>query len=174
MAALKVLGVREVSVSTDSLVDDWFTKGLIVALQRNLALSKAEEIKLRRGKVFKDYQKHVPEILKQLNTLLPKNTTQIKGSLGDLYPNISNAKTSLAYMAGQALLKWCYDSPEWYKQDNEWKMKPVTPQRVFSEAHKVIRALDNQFPGYIQANLFGLVFSAIKGDKNGKIRKRST
>ena len=155
MSSLKMLGVKE-ATEEQAVETDWFTKGLFIAMQKNMGFTKQEEYRLLKSKIYKEYLPRVPEITKTLNTLIDKE---------------SNTRSSLAYLAGLALIKWCTLVPEgrdWFKEDGNWKQRPITPERIIQRAHQVMRALDYQFPGYIQANMFGMVFESLQPKRSKK------
>lgn len=130
---LKQTGFREES--------DWLFDGIYLALKRAGWVSDSTRYRLLSTKSYGIYKRDAPAVMKQLEKLLPEG------------PGQHRAKTTLAYLVGNALVLWV-------KRRKKMPQKATTVVKFVTRA---VEAIEGQFPGYIAANLFHLVIGGING-----------
>lgn len=119
-------------------LNDWVFEGLFTALRNKGLTSLAARRALMNTKGYKQYQKDIAAVMKELETLLPKRNT-------------ASAKYTLAYLVGNALVKWCIT-----------KRLPNSASFVLSMVCHAREALELSFPNYISSNMFHVVFDGVK------------
>lgn len=149
--SLKTLGKQE-PVSKDTQIDtegDWLYDGLVQAcIERNL-LSSASKFALTKSRGYPKYCEHAKKARKVLIDIL-----------GD--DKRSNSRAMLAQLAGAALINYC-----------EKHRFPMFASTVISQVYRVREAIEEQFPGYIQSNMFLFVLTNFANDRHRQIKTNS-
>lgn len=112
--------------------DDWLWPGLVSALKSKGMLSTSATTALKNSRQYKRYLEFSPIVRSRLIRLVGTGDTR--------------SRDTLAHVVGNALILWC-----------ERKRLPESPGTVISMVCHSKEALELQFPGYIDAQLFKLV-----------------
>lgn len=119
-------------------INDWMFEGMFNALRNKGLISSAARRTLMNTRGYKQYQKDIEAVMKELEVLLPNR-------------NVSSAKYTLAYLVGNALVKWCAQ-----------KKLPGTASQVLGMVGHAREAIELSFPNYISGNVFHVVFEGVK------------
>ena len=132
--SLKQLGKKPNGSAQDTgaETDDWLLPGIIAALKSKGMLSTSAILALKNSRQYKRYLEFSPTVRSRLIRLVRTGDTR--------------SRDTMAYVVGGALILWC-----------ERKRLPESPATVISMVCHAKEALELQFPGYIDAQLFQLV-----------------
>jgi len=119
------------------LEEDWFLRGFYEALRKHGLLTNLNFKSVANSKEAKTYKTLKDDLFVELEKLLPpKNKYQ--------------SRNSLALLTGDCLVKWC-------KKKYGWTNEELSAKVVFRHVKDSLEALDNEFPGYRESNLFQMV-----------------
>jgi len=136
---IRLLHKRSMDNRSETLPgEDWLLQGIVVKLKRAGLLSEAGMPVLLRSKGYAAYRKRSVQLRQDLDGLLAKHS------------NRSAARLLLAGLVASALLGWLAA-----------RRIPATPNLLLLNADKAFTALSEQWPGYIEANLFHIVVSGL-------------
>lgn len=155
LGSLKYLGAIAVKEETSGGEDDWLLKGIFIALKKNGLMAKSTLVSLRRGRAMKQYKEAAPILLETLSPIASS----------------TSAQSTLAYLCGIALIEWCRKYC-FVKVEDKFVQSPMSAQLILANSSKLIEALEDQFPGYIQANMFHMVVASER--KHVREVKRAT
>lgn len=159
--SMKTLGMQSDKSEVEN--EDWLIKGLLVALRKHGA-SHYYVSTIEKSISFKRYKSSAPKLLKKLSKIAGPSTS---------------SQSTLAYLCGVALIRWCerhcaYPVKDKTTGETAWVSKPMTAKLIMENAKNIFLALEEQFPGYLAANMLPMIIISTSGHTNVGKDKRST
>lgn len=155
--SLSALGFKDKALE-ETIHDDWLLQGMLLAFKKHGYISSAGMFALRKSRGYKKYLGLKEVLQKDLLTLTGNGRTLSR-------------RDTLAYVVGVAMIQWCKKHCVYPVRDAETKKlisfreQALSVSIILSHVQHSRQALEEQFPGYIDAGMFSIV---LEGMTNGK------
>jgi|SRR5580765_4624616 len=125
---------------------DWLYTGIVDAFMEKNLVSTASLYSLQKTKGYRSYLDCADKVRRDLVKILGTSSR-------------TRARSTLAYLAGIALVNYC-----------DLRRIPLSASVVLRNTCHIIEAIEEQFPGYIRANMFTFVLQQTERARNGQHR----